>query len=81
MEELLLPILRVAGYVLWFCLEGLFYQIFYYIGVIPVWILSFGKYPTTAPHNLSKSNRRIYGVIGFVFTLVMFWCYFANAIN
>ena len=71
-----LYLLRVLAYFLWFCLESMFYQVFYYIGVIPVWILTLGKYPTAAPHNLSKENRRIYGLIGVLFTVLLALLYF-----
>jgi hypothetical protein len=80
MDDIILPLLRIAGYILWLSLDAMFYQIFYYIGVVPVWMLSLGKLPSAAPHKLSKTNRRIYGVIGFVFTLLLFWYYLKNTI-
>lgn len=70
MEELILLVLRVAGYVLYFCLEGLFYQVFYLIGAIPVWVITFGRLPGVYPWQLDRANRIAYGAIGLGFTIL-----------
>lgn len=53
--------------------EGMFYQVFYYIGALPVWVCSGGRLPTKDPTDLPKKDRRWYGVIGAVFTIALGW--------
>lgn len=49
--------------------EGLFLRVFYYIGAIPVWVLSLGRYPTRDPRELNRTNRIIYAFIGIAVTI------------
>tara|TARA_Y100001970_G_scaffold294258_1_gene449309 strand:+ start:6425 stop:6673 length:249 start_codon:yes stop_codon:yes gene_type:complete len=80
MEELIVPVLRIAGHILSFCLEFFVYEVFYYIGVMPVWVITFGRFPTKPPWQLNKANRIIYGIIGFLFSVACF-VYYLNLAN
>lgn len=46
--------------------ECLFYQAIYYIGAIPVWIISGRRLPSSDPTELPKKDRRWYALIGVV---------------
>mgnify|MGYP000397999332 CR=1 FL=1 len=80
MEEFIMPAIRVLGYILYFCIEVTFYQVFYYLGSLPVWILSFGRYPSVAPHNLSKDNKIIYSIIGVALTVLIGYIYAVSSV-
>jgi 4-amino-4-deoxy-L-arabinose transferase-like glycosyltransferase len=54
-------------------IEGMFYQVFYYIGALPVWIITLGRLPTKAPTDLPKKDRRWYGLLGILLTVLMGW--------
>jgi hypothetical protein len=53
--------------------EGLFLGVFYYVGAMPVWVISLGRYPTRDPRELSRKNRVIYACIGVAFTGACGW--------
>ena len=55
--------------------ECLFYQAVYYIGAIPVWLLSGRKLPSRDPSELPKKDRRWYALIGVleIVALVLIW--------
>lgn len=60
--------------VVFIALEMLFLQVFYYIGALPVWVLTAGRLPTKDPMELSRRNRILYASIGLVATvLLVFW--------
>lgn len=70
MDEILTAILGfVLRAILFIAVEGMFYQLFYYIGAVPIWIISGGRLPTRAIHKLSRTNRRLYGAIGLITTI------------
>lgn len=64
-------LLRVIGFI---AIECMFYELFYYIGAVPVWIVTGGRLPTRAIHKLDRTNRTLYGVIGVMVSLTLLCC-------
>jgi len=72
MDEILVFLLGgLLRLILFISVELFFYQIFYYIGAVPVWILSGGRLPTKDPTDLPKEDKKWYAIIGIATTLVL----------
>lgn len=63
-------VLRMFFRALWFvCFDLLWLGVFYYIGAIPVWMVSLGKLPSRWPSELPEEDRRWYALIGVLVTI------------
>lgn len=78
MEELFGIILGgILRAIVFIGLEMLVYQVFYYVGAVPVWVVSAGRLPTRNPVDLPRRDRFSYGLIGILFTVLMGVIYFS----
>lgn len=44
----------------------------YYIGTIPVWILTIGLYPSKSPESLSDTQKMFFSIFGVIFIATIF---------
>lgn len=71
MEELMGVFFRFLLFGAEIAFHALSHRVFYYIGVFPMWIITFGKYPSQPVARMSRPRRIAYGILGLSFSLFL----------